>query len=246
MSADYQCPTLFVTGTDTGVGKTTVTSGLARHFAASGLRVGVMKPIETGVVDPQQPGPDAELLRWAAQADDPDETIAPYRFRLPAAPAQAVEDTGTSIDIAHLKKLAVKLTQDKDLLLIEGAGGLMVPVQGGYLIADLIRDLDLPVLIITRPGLGTINHTLLTTFTAQNMGLHLAGFIINRMPKRPDPAATEAPHYLASLASADLPGVLPEVDGDHRQQVESLADEIGRLPTLHWLTRAFGLAASRP
>ena len=245
MSVDYQCPALFVTGTDTGVGKTTVAAALARHFTSGGLRVGVMKPIETGVTDPNQPGPDAELLRWAAEANDRQEAIAPYRFTLPAAPAQAVEEAGASIDIGRLKKLAGELTQNRDLLLIEGAGGLMVPVQGGYLIADLIRDLGLPVLLITHPGLGTINHTLLTTFAAQNMGLNLAGFIINRMPDQPDPAAAEAPHYLASLASADLLGVLPDVGGDQRQQVETLAGEIGRLPTLHWLTTALGLTVPR-
>lgn len=245
MPADSPCPALFVTGTDTGVGKTTVTAALARYLSGTGLKVGVMKPLETGVEDLSRPGPDARLLCWAARSTDPDESVAPYRFTAAVAPAQAAHATGVRIDPRRIKSQFDLLSAGKDLMLVEGAGGLMVPVEGGYLIADLIKDLDLPVLVITQPRLGTLNHTLLTTFAARSMDLKLVGFLINRMPENPTPAEAEAPHLLASLASADLLGVLPEVDGDDRQQVEALAVQIGLLPTRTWLMQALGLTVAK-
>lgn len=243
MPVEYSCPALFVTGTDTGVGKTIVTAALARFCTGQGLKVGVMKPVETGVTDPARPGEDASLLSWAARAADPETLVAPYRLALPVAPAQAAHTAGVHIDPELIAARLSALSQGKDLLLIEGAGGLMVPLQGGYLIADLIRDLGLPVLLVTHPRLGTLNHTLLTTFAARGMQLDLAGLIINRMPPQPGPAESEAPHMLAALASADLLAVLPEVAGSSEEQVEALAEEIRQLPTLPWLLNALGVNA---
>jgi dethiobiotin synthetase len=200
-----------------------------------------MKPVETGVEDPSGPGPDASLLRWAAATGDADELVSPYRFRLPLAPCQAAEAAGEQIDIARIVKAGQNLRQDNDLLLIEGAGGLMVPIRGGYLMADLAMQLAVPILIVTHPRLGTLNHTLLTTFAARSMGLELCGFIINRMPGEPGAAEKEAPHLLASLASADLLGVLPEVHGTEREKVDALAGEIGRMPAYNWFVSGLGL-----
>jgi dethiobiotin synthetase len=242
MPAEYPCPALFVTGTDTGVGKTLVTAALARFLTNAGLSVGVMKPIETGVRDTSVPGDDAALLRWAACSEDPDEQIAPYRFVPPVAPAQAVEESGAHIDPGHIAKLLVSMRCRKDIVLVEGAGGLMVPIQGGFLMADLAGHLELPLLLVTHPRLGTLNHTLLTTFVARAMDLQMAGYLINRMPTAPTKAEAETPHQLAALASADLLGVLPEIEDGSRQQVTRLAEEIGRLPTLVWLINALGLA----
>jgi dethiobiotin synthetase len=232
---------LFVTGTDTGVGKTLVTAALARHFSSCGLKVGVMKPCETGVANAQQPGADASLLRWAAATTDADELIAPYRFIEPLAPALAASRGGVVIDPVRLGEALAEVSAGKDLVLVEGAGGLMVPLRGGYLMADLARQLALPLLVVCRPSLGTINHTLLTILAARIMELPLAGFIINRMPAHPGVAEADAPHELASLASADLLGVLPEVTGTTEERVEQLASQIATLPTLPWLTQAIGL-----
>ena len=241
MSVEPPCPGLFVTGTDTGVGKTMVTAALAAFFRGCGLKVGVMKPCETGVDDPQQPGADARLLRWAAGSNDADDLIAPYRFREPLAPALAAERAGTIIDPNRIVEAYATLSRGKDLVLVEGAGGLMVPVRGGYLVADLARQLALPLLVVARPSLGTLNHTLLTVFAARAMELPLAGFLINRMPQHPDVAEREAPHLLASLASADLLGVLPEVTGTGEAMVEQLAAALAAQPTLPWLVHAAGL-----
>jgi dethiobiotin synthetase len=241
MSAEQPCLGLFITGTDTGVGKTMVAAALACYFRQRGLKVGVMKPCETGVVDPRQPGADARLLRWAAGSTDADELVAPYRFPEPLAPSLAAERAGALIDPTRIVAAYAELSQGKELMLVEGAGGLMVPLRGGFLVADLVRQLALPMLVVARPGLGTLNHTLLTVFAARAMELPLAGFMVNRMPGQPGVAEREAPHLLASLASADLLGVLPEVEGSVESQVEQLANALAAMPTLPWLVHAIGL-----
>jgi dethiobiotin synthetase len=200
-----------------------------------------MKPVETGVTDPGRPGADATLLQWVADCTDDPELIAPYRLRAPLAPALAAEEESVRVDLAYIVEVASSLCDRHDFTLIEGAGGLMVPLAGGLLVADLVLQLSLPLLVVCRPGLGTINHTLLTIHAARTMGIPLAGFIINGMPPQPDAAEALAPHNLASLASADLLGVLPRVAGDEREKVEALAEAIAGLPTLPWLHGALGL-----
>jgi dethiobiotin synthetase len=232
---------VFVTGTDTGVGKTLVAAALTWHLKSSGLDVGVMKPVETGVADTGRPGPDATLLQWAADCADAPELIAPYRLQTPLAPALAAEEESVRIDLAHIGETARSLCDRHGFTIIEGAGGLMVPLAGGLLVADLVLQLGLPLLIVCRPGLGTINHTLLTVHAARTMGIPLAGFIINGMPEQPDAAEALAPHNLASLASADLLGVLPRVEGGEKDKVKALADAVAGLPTLPWLHSALGI-----
>lgn len=244
MPADHNCPGVFVTGTDTGVGKTLVAAALARHYRLRGLTVGVMKPCETGVEDIAQPGEDARLLRWAAGSGDADGDIAPYRLREPLAPSLAAERDGVVIDPARIAGSLETIRRGKDFVVVEGAGGLMVPLRGGYLVADLASRLGLPLLVVSRASLGTINHTLLTIFAARTMELPMAGFIINRTPSTPGVAEQEAPHQLAALASADLLGVLPDVAGTSEEKVEQLADVIAALPTITWLDVALGLAGT--
>jgi len=235
MAVEKPGPAIFITGTDTGVGKTIVSAALARHFTSKGLRVGIMKPIETGVRDISALGSDAALLRWAARSEDPEQLITPYRFELPASPHQAATAAGVSIDVQVIAEAFHRLRQGKDVIFVEGAGGLMVPIRGGFLMADLAAQLDLPLLVVTRPGLGTLNHTLLTTFAARAMGLPLSGLMINGMPGEPDQIEAEAPHLLAATASADLLGVLPVVGGSDEEKVIQLAEGIDRLPAYQWL-----------
>ena len=246
MPADHPATALFVTGTDTGVGKTLVAAALARFLGSRGLRVGVMKPCETGVADPGRPGNDAQLLKWAAGSTDDDELIAPYRLQLPAAPSLAAARENLVIDPERIAEAFRQISRDKDLVLVEGAGGLMVPLRGGYLMADLAKRLELPLLVVVRPSLGTINHTLLTIFAAKSMDLTVGGFIVNRMPAQPDTVEAEAPHQLASLASADLLAVLPEVSGREEARVEQLAAGIAGQSTLPWLLNGIGLGHELP
>lgn len=243
MPAELPCPAVFVTGTDTGIGKTVVASALARYLTLRGLRVGVMKPVETGVARPERPGADAQLLAWAARAKDPERLIAPCRFREPASPAQAAALEDTHIDPVSLENSLRELAGGKDFVIVEGAGGLMVPMRGGYLTADFVRQLGLPLLIVAGTRLGTLNHTLLTVFAAQAMQIPVAGIILNGMPAKPNRAEQEAPHLLAMTASADLLGVLPELPGGERERIERLAEQLGKLPTLGWLLNALGLGS---
>lgn len=233
---------VFVTGTDTGVGKTVVAAALIRFIRERGLRAAGMKPVETGVADPSEPGEDATLLQWAAVDQSDPRLVAPYRFRAPLAPSLAAEKEGVRIDPALVIDAARSLSESHDFIVVEGAGGLMVPLSGGLLTADLVKQLGLPLLVVCRPGLGTINHTLLTIFAARAMGIPLAGFVINGMPLEPGEAEVSAPHTLASLASADLLGVLGEVEGDAHGQVETLAGQIAALPTLPWLLANLGIS----
>lgn len=241
MAVEKPCPAIFITGTDTGVGKTLVAAALARHFSLRGLNVGVMKPIETGVNDPAGLGPDATLLRWAAESTDDEKLISPYRFTQPLAPCQAATLAKDPIDVDKIVTAYQALRYDKDIVIVEGAGGLMVPIRGGYIMADLARQLDLSLLVVTHPRLGTLNHTLLTTFAARAMELDLSGYIVNQMPEKPSEAEKGAPHLLASLASADLLGVLPEVFGTDQEKVKRLAGEVEKLPAYQWLLNGIGL-----
>lgn len=241
MAAHKNCPSIFVTGTDTGIGKTLVTAALAHHFTARGLKVGVMKPIETGVDNPELLGRDAALLRWAAKSDDDQRDISPYRYQQPLSPHQAAALAKERISTEVIENAYKKIREDKDLVLVEGAGGLMVPINGGFLMADLALQLQLSTLVVTHPRLGTLNHTLLTTFAARAMGLPLSGFIINQLPSSPGLAEEQAAHHLSSMASADLLGVLPEVEGDDKQMITKLSEAISELRAYNWLTVGLGV-----
>jgi len=237
MSAADKLKALFVTGTDTGVGKTLVTAALARHLVGKGYQVGVMKPVETGVADCSQLGPDGALLKWAANSAQRDEEICPYRLQTPLAPAVAASREQIRINYSELLDRARQMIDRFDFTLIEGAGGLMVPLAGGLLMADFARTLDLPLLVVCRPNLGTINHTLLTLFSARSMNLPVAGYLINNMPENQTVAEETAPHSLASMTSDELLGVLNTVNGSEQQKIEQLAGQIATLPTYSLLAR---------
>ena len=232
---------VFVTATDTGIGKTTVGAALARFLFERGLNVGVMKPVETGVDDPTRPGADASLLAWASGTTLTEEKFAPYRLRAPMAPSLAAEKEGLFLDLFGVAEIARGLHEECDFLIVEGAGGLMTPVAGGLLVADLAKAIELPLLVVSSPRLGTLNHTLMTVYTARQMELPVAGLIVNGLAERPSEAEAEAPHALASLSSADLLGVLPYLEGDDKSKIVALARAIGQLQTLPWLMNGLGL-----
>jgi len=168
---------LFVTGTDTGVGKTVVTCALARGLRAAGIDVGVMKPVETGV--PASGPADALALRAAAGVEDPIELVCPLRFSLPAAPLVAARDEGRETPMAPIRDAFATLSARHALMLVEGAGGLLVPFDDETDMADLARTLGLPILIVARTALGTINHTRLTLEAADARGLDVLGVVLS-------------------------------------------------------------------
>lgn len=168
---------VFVTGTDTGVGKTVVACAIVRALRARGVEVGAMKPVETGV-GPEGPL-DAAALRAAAGDADPLERVCPARFALPAAPTVAAAAEGRRVDLAAVRAGFAALRERHDWLVVEGAGGLLVPAAEGVTMADLAAEWALPLLVVARAALGTINHTLLTLEAAERRGLPLAGVVVS-------------------------------------------------------------------
>jgi dethiobiotin synthetase len=202
---------LFVTGTDTGVGKTIVTGGLAAILRERGVAVGVMKPAETGcaLADGNFIPSDAQFLRTMSGVEDPLETVVPYRFREPLAPAVAAELEGAHISTPRLVEHFEKIAARYDFTLVEGAGGLLVPLKGDFLILDLIKLLKLPILIVARADLGTINHTLLTVRCAQDEKVPIAGIVLNTLSSKRSVAAKTNRDVIAGLTDVPIWGVLP-------------------------------------
>jgi len=161
---------IFITGTDTGVGKTVTTLALGLMCKEKGIDVGVMKPVQCA-------GQDAQWLKRSLSLKDPLREINPYFAKEPLSPDLAFRRKRQTIDVGRIHSLYKKLQDRHELMLVEGAGGLMVPLKKNYLISDLIKDLDLEVIIVSRLGLGTINHTLLTVQLAQSLGLRVKGII---------------------------------------------------------------------
>ena len=203
---------VFVTGTGTEVGKTIVAAAIARTVAAGGRSVAVFKPAVSGLDDHRDSGepPDHELLRLASGSQQSDDGIAPYRYGPGVSPHLAAELEGEAIDPVRLREAAQAAADGADVLVCEGVGGFLVPLTLGYLVRDLARDLALPVLIAAPPGLGTINHTLLTIEAVRAVGLEPAAVVLT-----PWPADPEAIHDSNREAIAALGGVavlvLPEV-----------------------------------
>lgn len=235
---------IFITGTDTGVGKTVAAAAIARLLTKRGVNVGIMKPVTSGCVerDGRLVSEDTELLAWGAGQATVEPDSIPYLLKAPLAPSQSAARNNVRIDFDVIREAYWRLTQRHDFVIVEGAGGLMVPLAGGLLIADLITHLQLPALVVTRPNLGTINHTLLTTFSAKQMGIPVTGVIINNYPAKPDEAEAYAPHLLGSLAGAPILGVFPQVEEtDPHEMVKQLASRIEEHPLTPFLIRELGL-----
>jgi dethiobiotin synthetase len=201
---------VFVVGTDTGVGKTTVSLGLVAALSQSGRRVAAMKPCETG------DGDDAARLHAATgRALDPALTN-PYAFHLPAAPEIAARRQGARVELHVIDDAYRALAADADITIVEGAGGLLVPLAGGVTIADLVARLDLPVLIVARTRLGTINHTLLTAEVARRRGLRVVGVIFSRAQRRRGPEEDETVSTIVRHGELRCFGVLPYLPARQR------------------------------
>ncbi len=196
---------LFVTGTDTGVGKTFVACGLATALRRDGRRVAVMKPVETGVVDLPE---DARRLREAAGDVASLDDVCPYRLRAPLAPAVAARLEGVTIDVDGLVARIDARRRAGDVLLVEGAGGLLVPVAGRTTYLDLAVRLALPVLVVAANRLGTVNHTALTTRVATAAGLRVVGVVLSQPAATTDESAATNAETIASLTGVRCVAVL--------------------------------------
>ena len=183
---------LFITGTDTGVGKTFVTRGIASTLRAGGRRVGVLKPVETGCGGSLRRPADALALRAAAGSTLSIDRICPFRLDAPLAPDAAARLENVRIDPAAIVAAFRAVERDHDVTLVEGAGGLLVPIVERYSMADLARDLDLPLLVVVDSKLGAINHTLLTLEAAAARRLTVRGYVLNHVAAADEAAATNA------------------------------------------------------
>ena len=202
---------LFITGTDTNVGKSIVTGGLAAILRERGVKVGVMKPVETGCL--QEDGcfspADGQFLKEMAGVDLPLEMIVPYRFKEPLAPSVAAAREGVEIDANYLIKKFEEISDHYDYILVEGAGGLLVPLCQRFFFIDLIKRLKLPLLVVSRTTLGTINHTLLTIRVARAEQVAVAGIVMNNLSPEKNIATETNPEIIAHLVDVPIWGVLP-------------------------------------
>jgi dethiobiotin synthetase len=171
--------------------------------------VAVFKPAVTGLDDPGEP--DHALLRRAAGSAQSDEQIAPYRYGPPASPHLAAALAGEEIDPDRLRAAAAEAGRGADALVCEGVGGLLVPLSPGYLVRDLAADLALPLAIAASPGLGTINHTLLTIEAARAAGLEVAMVVLTPWPESPTPVEESNRETIASLGGVTIE-TLPAID----------------------------------
>jgi dethiobiotin synthetase len=219
---------VFVTGTGTEVGKTVVAAAIARTLAAEGKRVAVFKPAVTGLDELAAGGPkgntagdllahrrsnaaDHELLRWAAGSEQSDEQIAPYRYGPPMSPHLAAESAGEAVSRERLLDAARAAANGADALVCEGVGGLLVPLSPDYLVRDLAVDLGLPVVVVASPGLGTINHTLLTIEAARSAGLAVDAVVFTPWPDEPSPVEESNRETIVELARVRVE-TLPALD----------------------------------
>jgi dethiobiotin synthetase len=222
-SADPAAGTgVFVTGTGTEVGKTVVAAVIARTLTAAGRTVAVFKPVVTGLDEEPAPA-DHELLRLASGSEQGDGEIAPYRYGPPASPHLAASMAGEEIEPARLLEAARAAAASADALVCEGVGGLLVPLAcrltlamreenaTPYLVRDLAVDLGYPLVVVASPGLGTINHTLLTLEAARAADLEVAAVVLTPWPRQPSEVERSNRETIAALGAVDVL-TLPALD----------------------------------
>jgi dethiobiotin synthetase len=214
---------LFVTGTDTGVGKTLVGAGLLRLARRRGMTPIPFKPVETGCAP--EPADARRLWRAAAPPLAPDD-VCMHALPLPAAPALAASAAGLRVDLIAVADRAYALGQRGDFLLVEGAGGLLVPYSGAETAADLAARLGLPLLVVGRTALGTINHTALTLAEATRRRLPVSGYLLNRTEPDPGPHERGNAEMIAAVSGRAPLAIVPHLPADVREDDDLVADAL--------------------
>lgn len=220
----------FITATDTGVGKTLVTGGLAAALRKRGYDAGVYKPVQSGHLA-HHPEGDAARLKHLSGVDDRVEEICPYALVEPLAPLLALRRAGKRVTLDDLDRGYLHLKNKHEVLLVEGAGGIAVPYVEDGLVVDAARRFSLPVLIVARPNLGTINHTLLTIDYVRNAGLEVAGVVISGLEERVAGVVEQTnPSFIETYSGVPVWGVVPWMeDSDSPEHVARLIEE-----TIKW------------
>lgn len=195
---------LFIAGTDTNVGKTFVAVGLVAALRAKGVNVGVFKPFESGIGHS-----DCKQLKEASGSKDPDDWINPYRFEEALAPAVAAERAGIEIDWCGVTDCFESIAVKHDFVIVEGSGGLLVPLAPGKTNMDLIKECEFSVVLVARLGLGTINHTLLSLEALSSREIACAGVVLNQTTEEKGIAEETNPEVLRGLTAVPILGVVP-------------------------------------
>ncbi len=217
---------IFITGTDTGVGKTVFSALLLRALLLNDYSACPFKPIETGcrrdgeILLPE----DGEFLKEMTAKAEPIKNITPYCFEHPVAPMVAAELEGKEIEIERIKKTYKELSLKYDLIVTEGAGGLMVPIREDYYYLDLALELRLPVVVVALNRLGVINHTLLTLEVLDKYGLKVLGVVLNNLSKDPlDQSRDSNLHTLKRLIDVDIFISIPGLKQISREELDRVA-----------------------
>ena len=214
---------VFITGTDTGVGKTIIAAAITRALKIRGLRVGAMKPVETGCKregDTLVPI-DGAFLQYMSESDIPLSDVTTYRLETPVAPLIASEIEGMTIKKDVILKTFEKVSRDYDFMVVEGVGGVMVPVNEDLMVIDIIKLLGLPVVVVARNTLGIINHALLTVRAVVSEGIPVAGVIINHTRPRDGTIAENTnPSVLKKLLGVPLLGVFPYIKETSKEEID--------------------------
>ena len=202
----------FITGTDTGVGKTAVTAALASSIKKIGVDVGVMKPVATGT--PQKSGfksSDVSILCQSCKVNDTEDLVNPIFMPLPASPYDVSKILDIKFDREIIFEKFEKLKTKHQMLLVEGIGGIMTPLSRDYFVADLIKDMGLHTIIVTRSTLGTLNHTMMTVKTCHDYEIPIRGIIVNNYDEKGGTAEKNSPSTIYEITNVPILGALPFV-----------------------------------
>ena len=201
----------FITGTDTGIGKTCVAAGLVMALKQNNINVGVMKPYATGSKSNGKfRSDDVQILVDAAQVDDPEELLNPYFFSISASPFSAAKRLGVTIDNKIVLERFKKLQCLHDVMLVEGIGGILTPILANYYVIDLIRDMSLDAIIVTSSKIGTVNHTLMTCKMCEKYNITVHGLIINDYESGYN--TSDLKRDFEDLVGVSVLGIIPRVD----------------------------------
>ncbi len=206
-------PGLFVTATDTEVGKTVIAGAIANWFHRRGKKVAVLKPVATGCVRRREGlvSEDAEFLAACAASHHPLDLICPQRYAEPLAPSVAAKRAKQPLDWEAIQRSIRIMSADSDVMIVEGVGGVMVPMDDKLLVIDFARMLGVPAIVVARPALGTINHTVLTVRALQSAGVRVAGVVINQYPAESPSVAEETnPREIEKWAKVPVLAIVPD------------------------------------
>ncbi|WP_158736281.1 dethiobiotin synthase [Alteribacillus sp. YIM 98480] len=225
---------IFVTGTDTDVGKTFVASGVAAALRQQGTDVGVFKPMLSGIKR-ENPNSDSFLLKQMAGDENALQDITPFVFEEALAPYLAAKRAGVFVKLEDIIKKWRNIQADHSFFIVEGAGGITVPYGEEYLVSDVAKEIGFPILVVARAGLGTVNHTILTVEHARCKGLEVAGVVINGFKEQGDDLASKTnPKLIEKFAQVPVLGVVPWAENLNKAEMAAFFKKHVKLSSIEY------------